>query len=118
MSPASRTAGSSTKPARCRCGRTWCGGPLAVVDAKYKAERPSGFLNADVYQMLAYCVRLGLSVGHLVCAAGNEAGATHRIVNAGVTVRAHTLDLDQPPAALLAEIAALAQAVDHHHAMG
>jgi len=37
-----------------------------VVDAKYKAEKPSGFPNAGVYQMLAYCLRLGLPEGHLV----------------------------------------------------
>jgi len=39
--------------------------PGAVVDAKYKAERASGFPNADLYQMLAYCTALGLRDGHL-----------------------------------------------------
>jgi 5-methylcytosine-specific restriction enzyme subunit McrC len=28
--------------------------PLAVVDAKYKAEKPDGFPGADLYQLLAY----------------------------------------------------------------
>jgi 5-methylcytosine-specific restriction enzyme subunit McrC len=44
----------------------------AVVDAKYKAEKPSGFPNADLYQLLAYCTVLGLRVGHLVYAAGTS----------------------------------------------
>ncbi|MFN3002980.1 McrC family protein [Mycolicibacterium wolinskyi] len=35
----------------------------AVVDAKYKAEKPEGFPNADLYQMLAYCTVLGLDEG-------------------------------------------------------
>jgi 5-methylcytosine-specific restriction enzyme subunit McrC len=36
---------------------TWqVGGAVqAVVDAKYKAEKPSGYPNADLYQLLAYC---------------------------------------------------------------
>src|SRR3954452_7345437 len=37
--------------------------PTAVVDAKYKAEAPSGYPYADVYQMLAYCVGLNLAAG-------------------------------------------------------
>jgi 5-methylcytosine-specific restriction enzyme subunit McrC len=47
---------------------------VAVVDAKYKAERPEGFPNADLYQMLAYCTVLGLREGHLIYAKGNEDG--------------------------------------------
>ena len=39
------------------------GSCAAVVDAKYKAERPSGFLDADLYQMLAYCTALRLERG-------------------------------------------------------
>lgn len=37
--------------------------PAAVVDAKYKAEKPSGFPEADHYQLLAYCTVRGLSEG-------------------------------------------------------
>lgn len=43
-----------------------------MVDAKYEAEKPSGFPQADTYQMLAYCTVLGLPVGHLVYAEGNQ----------------------------------------------
>ena len=84
------------------------GMPAAVIDAKYKAEKPSGYPNADVYQMLAYCTALGLAVGHLVYAKGNEVGVTHQIRNVDVTIHAHTLDLTTPPSALLQQVSALA----------
>ena len=45
--------------------------PRAVIDAKYKAEKPAGYPNADLYQMLAYCTALRLSDGHLVYAKGS-----------------------------------------------
>ena len=90
--------------------------PGIVVDAKYKAEKRNSFPNADVYQLLAYCTSLGLSRGHLVYAKGNEEGARYRIPGAGphgsgVTVDAHTLDLDSEPEALLGQIALLAQRI-------
>lgn len=40
----------------------------AVVDAKYKQTQPDDFPNADAYQLLAYCTRLGLQRGFLVYA--------------------------------------------------
>lgn len=88
--------------------------PEIVVDAKYKAEKPSGFPNADVYQLLAYCTSLGLATGHLVYAAGNEAGADYLISGAGpggagISVQAHTLNLDAESDELLTEIDELAQ---------
>jgi 5-methylcytosine-specific restriction enzyme subunit McrC len=80
------------------------GSPAAVVDAKYKAEKPGGFPDADLYQMLAYCTVTRLPVGHLVYAKGNEQGAAHHVVGADITLRAHTLDLSLPPRDLLADI--------------
>lgn len=82
--------------------------PRAVVDAKYKAEKPSGFPDADLYQVLAYCTALGLREGHLVYAKGNEAGRTHEVVNAGVVIRAHTVDIQGEPNELLAHTRRLA----------
>jgi 5-methylcytosine-specific restriction enzyme subunit McrC len=84
------------------------GVPRVVVDAKYKAERPSGFPQADLYQLLAYCTVLGLPVGHLVYAKGFEHAREHVVRNAGVRIIAHTLDLDADPPALLHAVAALA----------
>ncbi|TKA01405.1 McrC family protein [Actinacidiphila oryziradicis] len=82
--------------------------PLAVVDAKYKAERPGGFPDADLYQLLAYCTALHLPAGYLIYAKGNAPHAAHRIRNAGIRIHQHALDLDQPPTALLADLASIA----------
>lgn len=73
------------------------GNPQAVIDAKYKAEKPAGFPNADIYQLLAYCTALELRVGHLVYAKGNEAAAVATIRNAGVRVVALAVDLSALP---------------------
>jgi len=89
------------------------GKPAAVVDAKYKAEKPAGFPDADLYQMLAYCTALGLPDGHLVYAKGNADEVAHTIRNASVKVHAHTLDLGLPPADLLERCRSVAQRVAH-----
>jgi 5-methylcytosine-specific restriction enzyme subunit McrC len=81
----------------------------AVIDAKYKAEKPSGYPNADLYQLLAYCTVLGLQTGHLVYAAGNEEPATHLVRQAGTEIVCHALDLSAPPAELFAGILALTE---------
>jgi 5-methylcytosine-specific restriction enzyme subunit McrC len=73
---------------------------VAVFDAKYKSEKPAGFPNADIYQMLAYCVHHAVPSGHLVYAAGNERPARYVIESAGVTVVCHALDLDAPPSSI------------------
>jgi 5-methylcytosine-specific restriction enzyme subunit McrC len=85
------------------------GTPLAVADAKYKAEKPDGFPDADLYQMLAYCTALGLTDGHLIYAKGNAEHAAHRVRHTGITLHQHTLELNQPPAGLLAEVETLAE---------
>ncbi len=85
------------------------GTPSAVADAKYKAEKRAGYPDADLYQMLAYCTALGLPEGHLVYAKGNEPHAAHRVRNAGVVIHQHALDLDQAPAALLADVASVSR---------
>jgi 5-methylcytosine-specific restriction enzyme subunit McrC len=82
--------------------------PRAVVDAKYKAEKPGGFPDADLYQVFAYATALRLRTAHLVYAKGNEEGRIHDVVNAGVRIVAHTLDLTAVPADLLAQVEALA----------
>ncbi|MEK8143849.1 hypothetical protein NKH18_23745 [Streptomyces sp. M10(2022)] len=83
--------------------------PQAVADAKYKAEKPEGFPDADLYQMLAYCTALGLSDGHLVYARGYEPGTTHRVRHAGIRIHQHALALEQSPDELLASIASIAR---------
>ncbi|MET8774733.1 restriction endonuclease [Nocardia sp. NPDC004654] len=94
----------------------WCQNDehVAVVDAKYKAIRPKSIPDADIYQLFAYCVTLGLSEGHLVYAKGNEPVRTHAIVNCGVTIHCHALDLSQTPARLLESVDALAHFILRH----
>ncbi|WGT47289.1 McrC family protein [Tessaracoccus lacteus] len=93
-----------------------------VVDAKYKAEKPSGFPQADLYQLLAYCTVLGLDEGHLVYAKGAEDERTHVVKQVGVRIIAHTLDLDASPSDLLAQIAGLVRDIhpanSSHPALG
>ena len=84
------------------------GRPRIVADAKYKAEKPSGFPQADLYQMLAYCTVLGLPEGHLVYAKGED-GCAHVVRRAGVRIVTHALDLDVEPVKLLATVAELVE---------
>jgi 5-methylcytosine-specific restriction enzyme subunit McrC len=84
------------------------GSPVAVIDAKYKTEKPAGYPNADLYQLLAYCTVLGLRTGHLVYAKGNEAAARHVVRRSGIEIVCHALDLGQAPERLLAQVQELA----------
>ncbi|SCK47865.1 5-methylcytosine-specific restriction enzyme subunit McrC [Streptomyces sp. WMMB 714] len=81
--------------------------PLAVADAKYKAEKPGGYPDADLYQMLAYCTALGLREGHLVYAKGNESSASHKVRHSCIVIHQHALDLDQSPRELLEDISSI-----------
>ena len=67
---------------------------LAVIDAKYKRTTSDDYPNADAYQMLAYCTRLGLRRGVLVYAdLDGEAGDSTIIRNAGIEIVATALDI-------------------------
>ncbi|WP_432065790.1 McrC family protein [Streptomyces sp. C10-9-1] len=85
------------------------GRPLTVVDAKYKAQKPDGFPDADVYQMLAYCTALGLPEGHLIYARGGALHASHRVRNVGIAIHQHVLDLGGTPTELLGMVRDLAR---------
>jgi len=87
------------------------GSPVAVIDAKYKAEKPAGYPNADLYQLLAYCTVLGLGEGHLVYAKGNEEPARHVVRQSGIQIFCHALDLSQPADVLLSQMHDLAQSI-------
>jgi 5-methylcytosine-specific restriction enzyme subunit McrC len=76
----------------------------AVVDAKYKAETPAGYPNADLYQLLAYCTALGLRRGHLVYAKGSGDPAVHTVRHTEVEIVCDALDLAAEPAHLLTQI--------------
>ncbi|MGH9057621.1 MAG: 5-methylcytosine restriction system specificity protein McrC [Acidimicrobiales bacterium] len=87
------------------------GQPAAVIDAKYKAEKPSGFPEADLYQALAYATAYGLDAARLVYAAGNETARNWTARHSGTRRVAHTLDLQEPPAAILERVGALARSI-------
>lgn len=84
------------------------GAPRAVVDAKYKA---SDLPNADYYQLIAYCTRLGLSEGHLVSAAGHRPVRSSVMRVSGILLHEHSIDLDQPMPGLLTSVDILAQRI-------
>jgi 5-methylcytosine-specific restriction enzyme subunit McrC len=84
------------------------GRPVAVIDAKYKAERPAGFPQSDLYQALAYATAYQLGEAHLVYAQGNEVAHRWTVRHAGVSIAAHTLDLDQDASGVLAQVDTLA----------
>ncbi|MEU3398136.1 McrC family protein [Streptomyces filamentosus] len=85
------------------------GRPLNVADAKYKARKPDGFPDADLYQILAYCTALGLPEGHLIYARGGALHASHRVRNAGIVIHQHVLDLEGAPTELLGTVRDLAR---------
>ncbi|MGA6874735.1 hypothetical protein ACO8D0_22940 [Streptomyces pratensis] len=80
------------------------------MDAKYTFLRGAAPPVEHLYQLLAYCTALGLTHGHLVYAAttSGPAPTDHVIRRSPVTITAHALNLNEPPAALLAQTAALA----------
>lgn len=84
------------------------GSVSAAIDAKYKAEKNGRFPNADVYQMLAYCLKFGLTEGHLVYAKGEEDVKSYVIDPPNVTIHCHALNLDQTPEQLLSDVDLLA----------
>ena len=88
---------------------------VAVVDAKYKAEKPAGYPNADLYQLLAYCIVLGLPNGHLVYAKGNEEPARHVVRRSGVEISCHAVDLSLAPEMLMSQMRDLAQTIASAH---
>jgi 5-methylcytosine-specific restriction enzyme subunit McrC len=79
----------------------------AVGDAKYKELAPDGWPHADLYQLLAYCVGLGLEEGVLVY---GEADRSRRelVRNAGIALEIVGVDLSRPPAHVLASTRAAA----------
>ena len=87
------------------------GYPIAVIDAKYKVLRPADSPNDNLYQMLAYCTVLGLRLGRLVYAAGEEQPTRHAIRGTSTTIETWTLDLSKPIPDLLADVNGLATTI-------
>jgi 5-methylcytosine-specific restriction enzyme subunit McrC len=83
----------------------------AVADVKYKPVS-GGTPNADIYQMLSYCIALHVPRGYLIYAAAVEEPSNHVVRNAGVEVIVKTLDLAAAPAELLQEAEHLRQEIE------
>ncbi len=80
----------------------------AVFDAKYKVIHDDAYPNADVYQMLAYCVRHGVPEGHLIYADGHDVPTQIVIAGGdGVRIFGHAVDLSKPPSAIEAQLRAI-----------
>jgi 5-methylcytosine-specific restriction enzyme subunit McrC len=84
----------------------------AVIDAKYKSlvERRT-MPNADAYQMLAYCITLGLRRGYLIYAKGEADPRTHTVARHPYEIEIHALDVEAQPSELVAQVEALAASV-------
>jgi 5-methylcytosine-specific restriction enzyme subunit McrC len=85
----------------------------AVIDIKYKSLGEHELPQADVYQLLAYCTALRLPEGYLIYAHGEAEPATYVIGEAGTRIIVSTVDLQQPPGPLLAELGRLAASIAH-----
>jgi 5-methylcytosine-specific restriction enzyme subunit McrC len=81
---------------------------VAVADTKYKLLDEDGkFPNADAYQLVSYCARLGLQIGHLIYAAGDPSPEPYQIDGAGIRLVVHSVKMDQSVEALEARVQAL-----------
>lgn len=85
---------------------------LWVGDVKYKRLPAASYLNADLYQLLAYAVALDLPEGTLIY--GDNEGvfaAEHVVVRNRKRLRVIALDLSAPRTKLLAQINSIAECV-------
>ena len=71
------------------------GSDLAVGDAKYKDLNTGTPPNDDLYQLLAYCVSLGLKRGLLIYT--GELDKRYRVERAGIVLEAIAIDLTGSP---------------------
>jgi 5-methylcytosine-specific restriction enzyme subunit McrC len=80
-----------------------------VGDAKYKRLPSGAYNNSDLYQLLAYCVALGLPGGTLVYAADQGVRTAEHVVAAtGKRLRVAALDLSASPMRILEQIEVIA----------
>lgn len=79
-----------------------------ILDAKFKTKPQRD----DLYQMTAYCVRLGLTEGHLVYASGRPGVVEVPVGEERLRIWRHVVDLSRPWRDLAADIDALAESVD------
>lgn len=86
----------------------------AVFDAKYKVVHSDSYPNADVYQMLAYCIRHGLAEGHLIYADGDPLPRQISVLAGSdaypaVRIYAHSVDLSGSPTSIEARMQSIVE---------
>jgi 5-methylcytosine-specific restriction enzyme subunit McrC len=90
---------------------------IAVADTKYKILNEKKKLrNEDAYQLITYCTRLGLDLGHLIYAVGVDDGdddipLDHDIQRSPVRLAVHRVDLKREVELLEQDIAAIGAAI-------
>lgn len=90
-------------------GTGWSG----VADTKYKILDEAGKVsNADIYQLVTYCARLGLTAGHLIYADGGTPPPAYEVRGTDAVIAVHRVDLTASPEALRAEVAVLAATLE------
>ena len=89
-----------------------------VGDAKYKRIKSENFPNADIYQMLAYCIAADLPSGLLIYPA-DELERTeprrYQVRNTGKTIEVASINLQGQPDDILKEVVHLAERVKSHY---
>jgi 5-methylcytosine-specific restriction enzyme subunit McrC len=93
---------------------TWwsAGRCRAVVDAKYKSIAEGFMPNAEAYQMVAYCIALGIPRGFLVYAKQSGQRVTdHVIKRHDYVISVRSVDVELEPKVLLEQVAELAAEV-------
>jgi 5-methylcytosine-specific restriction enzyme subunit McrC len=86
-------------------GTGWSG----VADTKYKVLDDAGKVsNADIYQLVTYCARLGITAGHLIYADGGTPPRPYEVTGTDAAIAVHRIDLTASPDALRAAVSALA----------
>lgn len=87
-------------------------GPVAVADTKYKLLDEHGNVpTADVYQLVTYCYRLGVSTGHLIYAAREPRPEPFDIIGTDVRLVVHAVDISRPIEEIEAQIGSLANVI-------
>jgi 5-methylcytosine-specific restriction enzyme subunit McrC len=87
-------------------------GVVWVGDAKYKRLPAGAYANADLYQLLAYTVALGLPGGTLIYAADQGVStAEYVIVRSGKRLNIVALNLSAPPSAILSQVNIIASGI-------
>lgn len=84
---------------------------IFVGDVKYKRLSLSGYIHADVYQLLAYAIATELRSAMLVYAQGEAEATAHDVPFAGKTLLVRTLDLSREPEDILQQVGRLADEI-------